>query len=210
MDFYKVEIDAELFNKAKARATSLPGYRANFKKHLQDQDGELQAKIEGSIGELIFEKWLNDNSIAYMDARKNYSHDYFLGGTASRIEVKTKLRTVEPPKPHYECSVSNYILETQSAGIYAFVSLTHNDTLELSADKYTNGYFVGVMSGKKFKGPDFVRKHIFNKHNEKVEEVKKEVQYYNNYLRDPKRPQLPEKTGGSSNKGGRERGPSDQ
>jgi len=151
MDFYKVEIDAELFNKAKARATSLPGYRANFKKHLQDQDGELQAKIEGSIGELIFEKWLNDNSIAYMDARKNYSYDYFLGGTASRIEVKTKLRTVEPPKPHYECSVSNYILETQSAGIYAFVSLTHNDTLELSADKYTNGYFVGVMSGKKFK-----------------------------------------------------------
>ena len=69
------------------------------------------------------------------------------------------------------------------------------------------------FSGKKFKGPDFVRKHIFNKHMEKVEEVKKEVQYYNNYLRDPKRPQLPEKTGGSSSKGGRDsgmgRGPSD-
>ena len=28
---------------------------------------------------------------------------------------------------------------------------------------------------KKFKGPDFVRKHIFNKHQEKIEEVKKEV-----------------------------------
>ena len=25
-----------------------------------------------------------------------------------------------------------------------------------------------------------------------MEEVKKEVQYYNNYLKDPKRPQLPE------------------
>merc|ERR1719273_1760128 len=48
------------------------------------------------------------------------------------------------------------------------------------------------LSGKKFKGPDFVRKHIFNKHAEKVEEVKKEVKYYNNYLKDPKRPQLPE------------------
>merc|ERR1711868_349741 len=66
------------------------------------------------------------------------------------------------------------------------------------------------------KGPDFVRKHIFNKHGEKVEEVKKEVRYYNNYLRDPKRPQLPEnpKTGSRENRGGRGdvgsgRGPSD-
>jgi hypothetical protein len=32
-----------------------------------------------------------------------------------------------------------------------------------------------VIPGKKFKGPDFVRKHIFNKHAEKVDEVKKEV-----------------------------------
>jgi len=78
------------------------------------------------------------------------------------------------------------------------------NTQELGKDKW-----LCPLSGKKFKGPDFVRKHIFNKHGEKVEEVKKEVQYYNNYLRDPKRPQLPEKTGGSSNKG-RERGPSDQ
>ena len=38
------------------------------------------------------------------------------------------------------------------------------------------------------KGPDFVRKHIFNKHAEKLEEVKKEVEYFNNYLRDAKRP----------------------
>ena len=70
------------------------------------------------------------------------------------------------------------------------------------------------MSGKKFKGPDFVRKHIMTKHTEKVDEVKKEVNFFNNYLRvrpvlhvslrwlvvathafiaqDPKRPQLPE------------------
>lgn len=40
-----------------------------------------------------------------------------------------------------------------------------------------------------------MRKHIFNKHSEKVEEVKKEVEYFNNYLRDPKRPQLAEHPG---------------
>merc|ERR1719295_1020027 len=61
------------------------------------------------------------------------------------------------------------------------------NTQELGKDKW-----LCPLSGKKFKGPDFVRKHIFNKHAEKVEEVKKEVKYYNNYLKDPKRPQLPE------------------
>lgn len=44
----------------------------------------------------------------------------------------------------------------------------------------------------KILGPDFVRKHIFNKHAEKIEEVKKEVEFFNNYLRDPKRPMLAE------------------
>ncbi|CAF3294780.1 unnamed protein product [Rotaria sp. Silwood2] len=48
------------------------------------------------------------------------------------------------------------------------------------------------LSGKKFKGPEFVRKHILNKHQDKIDEVKKEVIYFNNYLYDPKRPQLPE------------------
>merc|ERR1719189_3127904 len=73
------------------------------------------------------------------------------------------------------------------------------NTQELGKDKW-----LCPLSGKKFKGPDFVRKHIFNKHGEKVDEVKKEVQYYNNYLKDPKRPQLPENPkNGSNNPGGR-------
>lgn len=61
------------------------------------------------------------------------------------------------------------------------------NTQELGKDKW-----LCPLSGKKFKGPDFIRKHIFNKHSEKVEEVRKEVEYYNNYLKDSKRPQLPE------------------
>jgi hypothetical protein len=31
------------------------------------------------------------------------------------------------------------------------------------------------LSGKKFKGPEFVRKHILNKHQDKIDEAKKEV-----------------------------------
>ncbi|CAN7988874.1 unnamed protein product [Ixodes hexagonus] len=61
------------------------------------------------------------------------------------------------------------------------------NTQELAKDKW-----LCPLSGKKFKGPEFVRKHIFNKHAEKVDEVRKEVEYFNNYLVDPKRPQLPE------------------
>jgi len=71
------------------------------------------------------------------------------------------------------------------------------NTQELGKDKW-----LCPLSGKKFKGPDFVRKHIFNKHGEKVEEVKKEVKYYNSYLKDPKRPQQYEMTGKVGGGGG--------
>ncbi|KAI8483699.1 hypothetical protein Bbelb_384910 [Branchiostoma belcheri] len=61
------------------------------------------------------------------------------------------------------------------------------NTQEISKDKW-----LCPISGKKFKGPEFVRKHIFNKHAEKVESVKKECVFFNNYILDPKRPQIPE------------------
>lgn len=64
------------------------------------------------------------------------------------------------------------------------------NTQELSKDKW-----LCPLSGKKFKGADFIRKHIFNKHAEKVDEVRNEVDYFNNYLKDPKRPCLPEHPG---------------
>jgi len=44
------------------------------------------------------------------------------------------------------------------------------NTQELAKDKW-----LCPLSGKKFKGPEFVRKHIISKHAEKVEEVKTEV-----------------------------------
>lgn len=45
-----------------------------------------------------------------------------------------------------------------------------SNTQEISKDKW-----LCPLSGKKFKGPEFVRKHIFNKHSDKLEDVKKEV-----------------------------------
>ncbi|XP_074656901.1 serrate RNA effector molecule homolog [Tubulanus polymorphus] len=73
------------------------------------------------------------------------------------------------------------------------------NTQEMAKDKW-----LCPLSGKKFKGPDFVRKHIFNKHGEKIEEVKQVVTFFNNYLFDPKRPLLPEHPGNTVKKEPRE------
>merc|ERR1719222_249117 len=99
-------------------------------------------------------------------------------------------------------------LKNEKDEVDKFVSA---NTQELAKDKW-----LCPLSGKKFKGPEFVNKHIFNKHGEKVEEVKKEVKFFNSYLKDPRRPQLPEHPtnkpgskgansgGGSSARGGEE------
>ncbi|XP_065897750.1 serrate RNA effector molecule homolog isoform X2 [Dysidea avara] len=58
-----------------------------------------------------------------------------------------------------------------------------DNTKEISKEKY-----LCPLSGKKFRGPEFVRKHIFNKHASKLEQVKQEVEFFHNYLYDPKRP----------------------
>ncbi|CAL8377245.1 unnamed protein product [Boreogadus saida] len=61
------------------------------------------------------------------------------------------------------------------------------NTQELGKDKW-----LCPLSGKKFKAPEFVRKHILNKHGDKVTAVRQEVEFFNNFLLDAKRPALPE------------------
>lgn len=75
-------------------------------------------------------------------------------------------------------------LKDEDAEVEKFVTA---NTQELGKDKW-----LCPLSGKKFKGPDYVRKHIFNKHADKIEAVKNEVAYFNNYLYDPSRPGPPE------------------
>lgn len=57
------------------------------------------------------------------------------------------------------------------------------NTVEMAQDKW-----LCPLSGKKFKGPDFIRKHLTSKHDEKLREVREEAVFYNNYLADPNRP----------------------
>merc|ERR1712088_817895 len=57
---------------------------------------------------------------------------------------------------------------------------------ELEKDKW-----LCTLSQKRFKAPEFVRKHILNKFGDQVEEVKMDVEFFNNYIRDDKRPSMP-------------------
>ncbi|CAG9857544.1 unnamed protein product [Phyllotreta striolata] len=103
--------------------------------------------------------------------------------------VESKMAAFLPDKPQEEkdkneSKLVNLALKDVDTEIDKFVQA---NTRELAKDKW-----LCPLSGKKFKGPDFVRKHIFNKHAEKLEEVKKEVEFFNNYLKDPKRPMLAE------------------
>jgi len=61
------------------------------------------------------------------------------------------------------------------------------NTQELAKDKW-----LCPLSGKKFRGPEFIRKHIVMKHSEHVDNVKSEVKYFNNYIYDLKRPCFPD------------------
>ncbi|GMR32303.1 hypothetical protein PMAYCL1PPCAC_02498, partial [Pristionchus mayeri] len=61
------------------------------------------------------------------------------------------------------------------------------NSVELSAEKW-----LCPLSGKKFKGPEFIRKHLQSKHNDKLEEAKQDAFFYNAYLADPSRPTEPD------------------
>ena len=47
--------------------------------------------------------------------------------------------------------------------------------IDANTQKLGENKYLCPLSGKKFRGPDFVRKHIFNKHKEALEEVKSDV-----------------------------------
>lgn len=91
---------------------------------------------------------------------------------------------LQPPPVVTEEEALKLGLKDSEEEVEAFIKA---NTKEVSKDKW-----LCPLSGKKFKGPDFVRKHILNKHFERIEEVKKHTEYLNNYVLDPKRLQLPE------------------
>lgn len=48
--------------------------------------------------------------------------------------------------------------------------------------------YVCKLTKKRFTAPEFVRKHIFNRCGDKLDEVRTDVEFFNNYVADSKRP----------------------
>lgn len=67
-----------------------------------------------------------------------------------------------------------------------------NKFIDKNTEYLSPGKYFCPLSKKKFKGPEFVKKHIENKFAENLDAIRKDAAYFNNYLADPKRPQLPE------------------
>jgi hypothetical protein len=64
--------------------------------------------------------------------------------------------------------------------------------MTMNCKKIEKNVWLCPLSGKKFKGPDYVRKHIETKQTDKLEELKRDIDYFNRFIYDPKRPYLPE------------------
>lgn len=105
--------------------------------------------------------------------------DTFWTSIQARLEQFTTL----PPKID-DAEAKKLGLKDEEFEIGKFISA---NSQELAKDKW-----LCTLSGKKFKALEFVKKHIFNKFADKVDTVKKEVEFFNNYIRDPRRPQLPD------------------
>ncbi|OQR68743.1 serrate RNA effector moleculeB-like [Tropilaelaps mercedesae] len=101
----------------------------------------------------------------------------------SQFEQKV-LPYSEPVRPISLDEAKKLGLKTEQDEVDKFMTA---NCQELAKEK-----FLCPLSGKKFKAPEYVHKHIINRHAEKLEEVKKNTMYYNNYVNDPKRPMLPE------------------
>lgn len=94
-----------------------------------------------------------------------------------QVEKFLSANTVELSKDKWLCPLSGKKFKVSHLHVHA------------CAD--TNGCLVTVV-GVFFQAPEFVRKHILNKHGEKVATVRQEVEFFNNFLLDAKRPALPE------------------
>ena len=99
------------------------------------------ANVVGSIGEVVFERFLSAHGIVFRDHhRSSTKHDYVVDGGVS-IDVKTKDRTVRP-KPFFANSVSLYNHSHQRPDYYFFVSLLREPG-EFNLRLFRLAYLVG-------------------------------------------------------------------
>lgn len=110
-----------------------------FKK--KDQD----SREVGALGELMTMRFFTQHGIVYQDSGL-INHD--IRADLGTVEVKTKSRNVKP-RPHYDCTVPEYVAPHQNPQWYAFCSLL-NSHQGRGVWKFKEGWLLGFMEAKEF------------------------------------------------------------
>ena len=132
--FLKVHLNYKHWERANLRVKNTKIYENSYRK--------IEANEVSFLGEVVFEDFLNKNSVLFKDDRISTKHDYTINNSIT-LDVKTKDRTVLPKK-HYDNSVPLYNHDHQRPDFYYFISLLRDKNSNLqNISRFTHAFILG-------------------------------------------------------------------
>lgn len=116
--------------------------RVENSKIFKNSHRKKEANQVGYLGEVVFEEFLKNNTINFIDDRKETTHDYSISDSLT-LDLKTKDRTVKPLK-HFDNSVPLYNHEHQRPLYYYFISLLrYRSDKSKYITRFTHAFILG-------------------------------------------------------------------
>ena len=116
--------------------------RVKNSKIFKNSHRKKEANQVGYLGEVVFEEFLKNNAINFIDDRKETTHDYSISDSLT-LDLKTKDRTVRPLK-HFDNSVPLYNHEHQRPLYYYFISLLRDRSDKSKhITRFTHAFILG-------------------------------------------------------------------
>lgn len=132
---------------------------------------------------------LNSNIVSILNGT---NINYFDPLSIKKVQLEEWMRL-------FEINVRSYYeyrdrIDQETANRLGIKDLTNEieKFISKNTQKVEKDIWLCPISGKKFKGPDYVKKHIETKYKHKLLEIRKDVEFFNRFVYDPKRPYLPE------------------
>ena len=111
----------------------------------------LAALQVGALGELVFMEYLDNLNVPYVDESLICkTHDIRVEAPSSLIDVKAKERKLGAPQEHWDCTISDYLINFQHVDFYAFISLRSNDTKSEDIARFVSADILGTISKQEF------------------------------------------------------------
>ena len=149
LDIFEIPLNKKHWSIASKRVLEIPIYKGSHR--------GLNANQVGSLGEVVFEEFLELNKIRFSDQRNLTTHDYLINKKIT-VDVKTKDRTARPLE-FFDNSVPIYNHKHQRPNYFYFISLLRNK-LDKSSNisRFTHAFILGATEiltlekiGKKWK-----------------------------------------------------------